>query len=208
MGMKNFGKYVMRGALTLLPLALTIYPLYYFFAWTDRIAQKLFAPVIPVYEYIPGTGLVLGLAALFLLGLLMSSQFVQRIYSIIELPFRSIPIISSLYNALRELANYLTPDDEREANNVVLIRIPGYDFDVIGFVMREDMGDMPVEIEKENRSVVYIPMSYQVGGFTLFLPNEWLKPVNMPVDAAMKNTLTGWITRDDKAIREQQKNPR
>lgn len=196
MSMKNFSKYVIRGALTLLPLALTIYPIYYFFAWTDRIAQKLFAPVIPVYEYIPGTGLVLGLGALFLLGFLMSSQFAQRIYSIIELPFKSIPIISSLYNALRELANYLAPSGERAASKVVLVRVPDFEFDVVGFVMREDMDDMPAEIDKHKRSVVYIPMSYQIGGFTLFVPNEWLKPVNMPVDTAMKNALTGWITRE------------
>lgn len=199
MTMKNFTKYLLRGALTILPLALTIYPLYYFFRWTDQVARQLFAPVIPVYEYIPGTGLVLGVLALFLLGLLMSSQFAQRIYAYIELLFRNIPLINSVYSALKELAYYLVPsEDEHAPNRVVLVRLPGYDFEVMGFVMRDDMEDMPEEIEKTDRSVVYIPMSYQVGGFTLFVPNSWLKPVRMPVDTAMKNTLTGWITREDK----------
>lgn len=197
MTMKKFTNYLLRGILTLLPLVLTVYPLYYFFSWTDRIAQNLVEPFIPVYEYIPGTGMVLGIVTLFLLGLLMSSQYAERIYSIIELPFRNIPIVNSLYNALKELANFLAPSDERVANKVVLVRFPGYEFDVIGFVMREAMDDMPAEIEKEERCVVYIPMSYQVGGFTLFLPNDWLTPIDMPVETAMKNTLTGWITRED-----------
>lgn len=195
--MKSFSKYLLRGALTLLPLILTIYPLYYFFVWTDRITRPVLEPVIPAYEYIPGTGLILGIVALFLLGVLMSSKLMQRLYRLIELPFRNIPLVRTLYSAIKELADYLSPSDERQANNVVLVRFPGYEADVVGFVMRDNMNDMPDEIEKKSRSVVYIPMSYQVGGFTLFLPNDWLTPIDMPVDQAMKNTLTGWITRED-----------
>lgn len=197
--MKTFTKYLIRGALTILPLILTIYPLYYFFVWTDKIAKALFSPIIPAYEYIPGTGMIIGLATLYLLGVLMSSRHMQRIYALIEIPFRHIPLVKSLYSAIKELADYLSPqdDDERHINNVVLVRLPGYQVDVVGFLMRQDIADLPEEIEKENRSVVYIPMSYQVGGFTLFLPNDWLTPVNMPVEEAMKNTLTGWITREE-----------
>lgn len=196
--MKSFSKYLLRGALTLLPLILTIYPLYYFFVWTDKITRPVLEPVIPAYEYIPGTGLILGIVALFLLGVLMSSKLMQRLYRLIELPFRNIPLVRTLYSAIKELADYLSPSDERQANNVVLVRFPGYEADVVGFVMRDNMNDMPDKIEKKSRSVVYIPMSYQVGGFTLFLPNDWLTPIDMPVDQAMKNTLTGWITREDK----------
>lgn len=195
--MRAFSKYLLRGVLTLLPLALTIYPLYYFFIWTDRIAQAFIKAWIPTYDYIPGTGLVLGVATLFLLGVLMSSRLMQRLYQLIEIPFRNIPLVKSLYSAIKELADYLSPKDERQANDVVLVRIPGYEADVMGFIMRDDMSDLPDGIEKTDRSIVYIPMSYQVGGFTLFLPNDWLQPIDLPVDEAMKNTLTGWITRED-----------
>ena len=194
--MKAFSKYVLRGVLTLLPLILTLYPLYYFFIWTDKLTRPLIEPVIPGYQYIPGTGLILGIIALFLLGVLMSSRLMQRLYRFIELPFRNIPLVKTLYSAIKELADYLSPRDDKQANDVVLVRFPNYEADVVGFVMRKDMNDMPDEIEKQDRSAVYIPMSYQVGGFTLFLPNDWLTPIDMSVDEAMKNTLTGWITRE------------
>jgi len=199
--MKSFSKYLLRGLLTLLPLILTVYPLYYFFAWTDRVTRPLLEPIIPAYEYVPGTGLILGVIALFLLGVLMSSGFMQRVYGLIELPFRNIPLVKSLYNAIKELANYLSPSDDRRASRVVLVRIPGYEADVVGFVMRDDMDDLPQEVEKGNRSIVYIPLSYQVGGLTIFIPNDWLTPIDMPVDTAMKNTLTGWIAREESATR-------
>lgn len=194
--MKTFSKYLLRGVLTLLPLAVTIYPLYHFFIWTDKLTRPLLEPIIPAYEYIPGTGLIMGIVALFLLGVLMSSEFMQRLYRLIELPFRNIPLVKTLYSAIKELADYFSPGDKRQANHVVLVRFPGYEVDVVGFVMREDMSDLPDVVDKQDRSIVYIPMSYQVGGFTLFLPNDWLTPIDMPVDEAMKNTLTGWITRE------------
>lgn len=196
--MKLFSKYLLRGVLTLLPLILTIYPLYYFFIWTDRIAKALVEEIEPGFAYIPGTGLVIGLVALCLLGLLMSSQLMQQLYRLIEVPLRNIPLVKSLYSALKELADYLSPDEDRQVSRVVLVRLPGYQVDMIGFIMRDDISDLPEEIEKEGRSVVYIPMSYQVGGFTLFLPNDWLTPVDISVEEAMKNTLTGWITREDR----------
>ena len=195
--MGTFSKYLLRGALTILPLTLTIYLLYHFFIWTDKIARSLFKLWIPAYDYIPGSGLIIGIAALFLLGVLMSSRLMQRLYQLVEIPLRNIPLVKSLYIAIKELADYLSPKDERQASDVVLVRIPGYEADVVGFIMRNDMSDMPAEIEKTNRSAVYIPMSYQVGGFTLFLPNDWLQPIDLPVDEAMKNTLTGWISRED-----------
>jgi len=82
------------------------------------------------------------------------------------------------------------------------VRIPGYEADVVGFVMRDDLEDLPAGIEKRDRSIVYIPLSYQVGGLTIFIPNEWLTPIDMPVDTAMKNTLTGWIAREESTTRQ------
>lgn len=198
----TIGKYILRGALTLLPLILTIYPIYYFFTLTDTFSKKLSGQLFPAFDYVPGTGIILGLAALFLLGLLMSSRLVRRLYELIELPFRNIPLVKGLYLAIKELAEYLSPDEKRQADKVVLVKIPEHPVELIGFVMREDLSRLPDGITRDGRIVVYIPLSYQIGGFTLFLPGEWLTPLDISVEDAMRNTLTGWITtggRDNKS---------
>ncbi|MEX2515557.1 MAG: DUF502 domain-containing protein [Gammaproteobacteria bacterium] len=196
--MKNFSKYLLRGILTLLPLLLTLYPLYYFFTWSDSLSRSLSEKLLPGIDYIPGSGIVLGILALVLLGVLMSSQLMQRLYGLIELPFKNIPLVKSLYNAIKELTVFLSPSEDQKADKVVLIRMPGNDTECVGFVMRDNLKKMPEGVSKEDRSAVYIPMSYQVGGFTLFLPNDWLTPLDISVDEAMKNTLTGWIARTEK----------
>lgn len=40
-------------------------------------------------------------------------------------------------------------------------------------------------------------MSYQMGGFTLFLPRERLTPLDMSVERAMRSALTAWMKKDE-----------
>lgn len=192
--MKTFTRYFLRGVLTLLPLILTIYPLYYFFVFSDTAVKQAFQWLFPDLPYITGTGVAIGVAAIFVLGLLMSTRLLRWLVSLIEFPFRNIPLVKTLYGAIKELVVYLAPEQGRPPGKVVSVRIPGQAAEIIGFVTRSAVDDLPVGIERGDRSIVYIPMSYQVGGFTLFLPRDWLRPVDLSVEEAMKYTLTGWIT--------------
>lgn len=196
-----FSKMFLRGCLALLPLILTIYPLYYFFSWIDSLTRNFSNWLFPGIPYIPGTGIVFGVIAIILLGVLMSSRFVQRLYYLIETPIRNIPLVRSLYSAIKELIRYLAPSDDEKAKKVVSVRMPGQPVELIGFVIRDDLSDLPDEMEKQDRVAVYIPMSYQIGGFTLFLPTDWLTPLSISVDDAMKNVLTGWITGEKEGTR-------
>jgi uncharacterized membrane protein len=182
-----------RGLLVLLPLVLTIWPLYYFFSSMDLIVKRFVWPVLPDIWQVPGAGVILGLVTIFLLGVLMSAPLMQRLHEMIEAPLENIPMVRALYGAVKELTRYLTPSDEQKADRVVVVRFPGFPADVVGFLIRDDLSDLPEGLREAGRSAVYIPMSYQIGGFTVFLPNEWLTPVEMSVDDAMKHVLTGWM---------------
>ncbi|MBI4006085.1 MAG: DUF502 domain-containing protein [Gammaproteobacteria bacterium] len=193
--MKTFTKYFLHGVFTLLPLILTIYPLYYFFVWSDSLANRAFVWLFPGVPYIAGTGIVIGLIAIFILGLLMSTRLLRGPISLIEELLRHIPLVKTLYNAIKELTNYLAPDQDRRFGKVVAVKWPGLPVEIVGFITRPELKDMPKGIETSGKVVVYIPMSYQVGGFSFFLPKDWLTPVDLSVDDAMKHTLTGWITK-------------
>jgi uncharacterized membrane protein len=44
---------------------------------------------------------------------------------------------------------------------------------------------------------VYLPMSYQIGGYTLFLPRSCLTPVDISFEDGMKLVLTGSVARKE-----------
>lgn len=196
MNMSFVSRTFLRGLIVLLPLILTIWPLYYFFASTDRMVQSLISTVLPAVGHVPGSGVVIGIVAIFLLGLFLSSRPMRKLYDFVELPLRRIPLVKSLYTALKELTRYLAPAEGRRADRVVLVRLPGLPVDVMGFVVREDLSGMTGVPERPGCSAVYVPMSYQIGGFTFFLPRDWLTPIDMPVEEAMRDVLTGWMARE------------
>ena len=46
------------------------------------------------------------------------------------------------------------------------------------------------------RVAVYLPMSYQIGGYTLYVERERIIPLDMDVEEAMRMVLTAGIAGD------------
>ncbi|MGR9092004.1 MAG: DUF502 domain-containing protein, partial [Gammaproteobacteria bacterium] len=64
---------------------------------------------------------------------------------------------------------------------------------MIGLLMRDDVTDIGFGDDAGDRVAVYLPMSYQIGGFAIFVPRAWVSRIDMPVETALRETLTGWI---------------
>ena len=92
--------------------------------------------------------------------------------------------------------DYLSPDSKEAMRKVVLVKLPGQQFELIGFVTREDFDTLPFELTVDDPVAVYLPFSYQIGGYTLFLPRAALTPVDMSFEQAMKLVLTGAVSRE------------
>jgi len=67
----------------------------------------------------------------------------------------------------------------------------GSDVRLVGFLTREDASGLPDGLASADDVVgVYLPMSYQIGGFTVFVPKAAVHPLAMSVEDAMRFTLT------------------
>jgi uncharacterized membrane protein len=70
-------------------------------------------------------------------------------------------------------------------------------------VTREDFTDQPPALAPAKDTVaVYLPMSYQIGGFTIFLPRSQVEPVDMSMEDAMRFTLTDGMSGANAAASE------
>ena len=65
---------------------------------------------------------------------------------------------------------------------------------MIGFVTQDDTSRLPDFAKQSDSVLVYIPMSYMIGGFTLLIPRKDIHPCNMGMDEAMRFVLTAGIT--------------
>ena len=195
--MKKFWQYFLRGVLTLLPFGLTIYVLIFFLKWSENTFAGIFSWMLGD-SYIPGMGLAAGVVLICFLGFLISHEKMGSVFSFIEVPFKNVPIVKSIYSAVKNLADYFSPDGDHTSRQVVLVRVPALNVQMIGFLTRPDLKGLPQDDEKTDRVAVYFPMSYQIGGYTAFVPKAWVTKLDIPVEVAMRSALTAWMPSRDK----------
>lgn len=191
---KQLYQYFFRGLITALPLGLTVYLLYVFLRWSEMLAMQLVRPFIGEY-YLPGMGLLLGVFGIFLLGFLVSQRGVGRLLSLVELPFTNLPVVKSIYSSFKSFADYFSPQREKGTQQmVVILRMPGQSLEVVGLVTRQHVDDLPAGFLQGDRVAVYLPMGYMIGGYTVFVPRDWVQPIDMSVEEAMRASLFAWMS--------------
>jgi uncharacterized membrane protein len=63
----------------------------------------------------------------------------------------------------------------------------------IGFVTAESSAALGLQPGAADAVAVYLPMSYMVGGYTVFLQRELLEPTTLSVEAGMRIALMGGV---------------
>jgi uncharacterized membrane protein len=192
--MTHLYKYFFRGLITILPVALTVYVLYIFLAWTEAVAVWVLHPLIGTI-YIPGMGLVLGVLIIFGIGVLVSKKRVRKVLAFVELPFKNLPVVKSIYSSLKSFADYFSPSSDKVSQSVVILRMPGHPMEIVGLVTRRSFDDLPAGFLPGERVAVYLPMGYMIGGYTVFVPVDWVQVIDMPVEEAMRSSLIAWMAR-------------
>jgi uncharacterized membrane protein len=196
--MKRLSQYFLRGLITILPLGLTVYLLYALVAWSESLAMQFIRPIVGNF-YIPGLGLILTAALIILAGFLISRDATARLLSWVELPFTNTPVVKSVYNSLKSFADYFSPQHRSETpQQVVIVRMPDYPVEIVGLITRNHLYGLPAGFLPGDRVAVYLPMSYMIGGYSLFVPREWLTPINMSVEEAMRSSLIAWMATRNK----------
>ena len=79
-----------------------------------------------------------------------------------------------------------------------MVDFPHLDVRVLGFVTRDEFSDMPENMVSTDSVAVYLPMSYQIGGYTVYVPRSRLTFIDMPREQAMRLAVTAGIKQSKK----------
>jgi uncharacterized membrane protein len=187
-------KHILTGLVTVLPVVLTLYLIYWFVVSTESVLGDLMRVWLPEHWYWPGMGVVAGLAAVFMVGLLMHAYVVQRLFAEAEKILYRMPLIKSIYPALRDFLNYFSPDTKKEFEQVVAVTLGDTGMQVIGFVTQASPENLPEDFRQQDSVLVYLPLSYMIGGYAVLMPRSAVRPVDMNMEEAMRFTLTAGVT--------------
>ena len=192
--LKSISKTFLTGLITLLPVVLTIYLLYWLVVTAESALGDMIRLVLPENMYWPGMGSIAGLLIVFLVGLLMHAYIVRRLFAWGEKILYHLPLIKSVYGAIRDFFNYFSPDKKNEFEQVVSVSIGDSGMQVIGFVTQAVPENMPKDFREEDSVLVYIPLSYMIGGYAVLIPRSAVRPLDMSIEEAMRFTLTAGVT--------------
>ena len=195
---RRVGRIFATGLLTLLPIIVTIYVAVWLLTVLERFFGKQVMFLIPDEWYRTGMGLVMAIVVVFLVGLLMHGILFRRLFGWAENLLLEIPLVRSVYAALRDLIG-LFAENKQPALQVVSLELPG-NMRVLGFITRADFVDAPPGLARADEVAVYLPMSYQVGGYTVLVPRSACTPVDMSREEALKFILTAGLKSASPAI--------
>lgn len=182
----------LRGLAAILPLALTGYLVYQAAVAGETLLRSVVLLIVDESHYWPGMGFALSLALVFVIGLAMYSIVARTIYRRLTHLLERIPIVKSVYGMIVDVVRLFAASEERPFRRVVLVQLPG-ELEQIGFVTREDFHDHADF--GDGRLAVYLPMSYQLGGFTVVVPRERVRDVDMSVEEALRFCVTAGVAR-------------
>ena len=185
---------IIIGLVTILPVVLTVYLLYWFAVAVESILGELIQAIIPQGWYWPGMGLAAGLLVVFVTGLLMNAYLVQRLFAKGEQLFYHMPFIRSLYRSIRDFFDYFSPTTKKEFEQVVAVTIGDTNMQVIGFVTQVIPEKIPESFREDDSILVYLPLSYMIGGYAVLVPRSMVRPLDMKIEEAMRFTLTAGVT--------------
>ncbi|MGE0580599.1 MAG: DUF502 domain-containing protein [Steroidobacteraceae bacterium] len=191
--MSQLGRILLKGLVAILPIGLTVYLIYWLGVTTETLLSGPIRWFVPDREYVPGMGLVAGFIVLFIVGLLVNAYVVRRSMHVVESLVMRVPVVKTVYGALRDVTKLVnTSGRKSELERVVMVEFgPGR---VMGFVTQEH-ATLPGSGTNDDLVAVYLPMSYQIGGYTVYLPRSRIEPIDLTVEAAMRVVLTGGLQR-------------
>jgi uncharacterized membrane protein len=190
--LRRLARTFLSGLAVVLPIVVTFAVLAWLVTTAEAVLGAVVRVLLPGDTYPRGLGVALALGLIFGVGVLMEAVYFRRVMGWLEELLNRIPLVKTVYGAVRDLMSLFSKAGTRRFSKVVMVKFPGIEARLVGFVTLEDFTGLAIDA-RPGEVAVYLPMSYTIGGYTVFVPRELLEPTSLSVEAAMRLALMGGV---------------
>lgn len=182
-------RYLIAGLLVWAPLAATGWIVYTLVSLMDMSLLLLPPNYRPEHWLpfpIPGFGILLALSVLLLTGLLVANFLGRQIVHWGEALLDRIPLVRSVYSAIKQLLQTFLSSDSRSFRKVLLVQYPSKGLWTLAFLAGDPVGEVQ---DKTHADVltVYVPTAPNpTSGYVIFLARDEAIELDMSVEDAMR----------------------
>ena len=182
-------RYFITGLLIWVPLAITAWVLTLIAGAADQSLRLLPESAHPgkILGYnIPGAGIAVSLLIILITGVLAANFIGQRLVQWWESLLARIPVVSSIYNSVKQVSDTLFSSSGNAFRKALLVQYPRQGSWTIALLTGTPGGDVCNHLHGDYVSV-YVPTTPNpTSGFFLMMPRNEVIELDMAVDEALK----------------------
>jgi uncharacterized membrane protein len=186
---KFLQRHFFTGLLSITPLVITTGILWWFYEQISSKMIRWLAKIPVITETYPDflltiIGVVVFVLLITLVGLFTRNLIGIAFFRVLERFFEQIPVVKSVFSAVKQIAAVFLDDRRTAFQKVVLFAYPRQGLYSIGFVTRDRADDPLVN--------VFLPTTPNpTSGFMLLIPRDELVELEIPVEEAIKLIVSG-----------------
>ncbi|MCH2111089.1 MAG: DUF502 domain-containing protein [Polyangiaceae bacterium] len=175
--MKKILTWFAQGCLAVVPAGATLYVLWWLISSFDRL----------VGTSVPGLGIITCLTVITCIGFLVTNVLGRRFFRLLELVMTRVPLVSMLYQALRDVVEALVSERTTFGSPVAFQISDSSEIRLFGFQTRDSLQGMNLE----THVAVYVPQAYNIGGQLLAVPKERVETLTIPPSELLSFMMSG-----------------
>ena len=186
-------RYLVAGLLVWVPLGITIWVLHFLVTTLDQTLLLFPEGIRPddfLGFHIPGLGVLLSFAILFLTGVIAANFFGARLIRVWESLLGRIPVVKSIYSSVKQVSDTLLSDSGNAFRKALLVQFPHQDSWSIAFLTGTPAPAVAQFLDEEHVSV-YVPTTPNpTSGYFVMVPKSKVRELDMTVDEALKYVIS------------------
>jgi len=211
--MSYIKKYLIAGLLVWLPIGVTVAVLIFLVNFFDKTLLLLPTSLRPqelLGFSIPGFGILISFAFILITGMIVASFFGKYLYGIGERFLAKIPLVRSIYTAVKQISEAVFGNENQTFKKAYLIQYPRNGLWTIAFQTSTTQGESQIKTQLSEVVNLFVPTTPNpTSGFFIMASRNEVIELEMSVDSALKMVISGGVVvppwQEDK-LEDQHKN--
>jgi uncharacterized membrane protein len=195
--MNKLKRYFISGLLTILPIFLTLYFLFFIFRLIDNIIGKIINSYLKA-EFgfsIPGLGFIMAILVILLTGFVVSHLLSKKVLPLIEGWFLKLPGIQQVYPPIKQIIGFIFSKDKAVFKKVVLVEYPSKGIWSVGFMTNDGFREAQELTGQELVHVLIGSTPSPWSGFFILVPKNAVKFLKISAEEGIKLIVSGGILK-------------
>ena len=188
--MARFRNYFLTGLIVAGPVAITLYLTWWFVNWVDSIVRPFVPTVYRPETYLPfglpGSGLIVAVVALTLLGFLTANLIGRTLVDLGERLLGRMPVVRAIYRGLKQVFETLFSGKGSSFRKVGLVEFPSPGMWSIVLISQSPSVNIASQLPGEEEHIsVFLPCAPNpTTGFFFYVPKSKIIEVDMSTEDA------------------------